>query len=177
MGNCFLVVNPDKREYLDPSCFGDNDKTGGYMQGYHAIAVAMLACPSPGLSIGPLDGFWNGDRIVTATESASPNQHGLKTVTDDFPNRNLYKMSCDEFENLSYKALAMICERSKNIAADLAKRAKSEFDNSNGRSTFLLSHLGNCFFGADGSCLDEALSEFFDEDWKDIYERTRQFQR
>lgn len=171
MGNSFLVVNPVRREYLDPWCFGDNPKTGGYMQGVHPVAFALLVGPAVLSSSTGLEGTWNGHKLVVATDAASANQEGFVTGTPDFPDRNLYRMVLDEFMDLSYSALAMVCERSTEIRDTLARRAKLEYESSGGRSFSLLRHLRKCVDEADCGALNRSLCECFDEDWRDIYDR------
>lgn len=119
MGNNFIIVNPTKREFIDPWCFGDNEKTGGYLKGLHPLAVALLVCPAylAPTTVG-LEGSWIGDELVIATEAATP----------EYAGRNLYRTALDEFRDLSYPALSMLCERSPDIGDALAKRAKSEFE-------------------------------------------------
>lgn len=42
VGQYFKIVNPAKRQYIDPSSFNENPKASGLLYGYHALAVALL---------------------------------------------------------------------------------------------------------------------------------------
>ncbi len=65
MGAIIYIVNFDKRQYIDPACFGEIAEPGGYMLGYHARAVALLTCaPGPLIDLGSQwPGAWFGDRV------------------------------------------------------------------------------------------------------------------
>ena len=87
MGQYHVIVNIDKREYLNPYSFGQGEKLmeflwdGGY---HHAMgALGILLSNSPGRGGGDLQssdrefyGRWAGDRIVVAGDYANLSDPG-----------------------------------------------------------------------------------------------------
>jgi hypothetical protein len=83
----------------------------------------MLVCGSQLVGYEPPMGSWRGDRVFAVMDCARPNELGISTATPDEPDRNLYMMTWQEFENISYDAIAMLCRRSPEYADRLAKEA------------------------------------------------------
>lgn len=180
MGATFYIVNLDKREYLDPHMFGDFRRSSGYMEGRHATAAAMLTCDASGLGVGPPAGSWCGNRVVAVTDGGPPNQHSMQTATEDEPDRNIYMMACQEFQNISYEAIAMVCNWSSSFADKLAERAK--FDDQNEASeylkTLMLWHLGSVISRTNCPSLRQSLERHFGEAWESrFHEATTQHGR
>jgi hypothetical protein len=113
MGQYFIVVNPVKREYVDPSDFGVNNKVSGLMQGLPALAVGLLICdglPDPGPT--GLIGSWVGDPVIAAGDDyGRPNAGGVQTATAENPERNLYQAAKAEYANITLRAIAMLAHR------------------------------------------------------------------
>lgn len=129
MGRYLLIVNLDKRQYLDPHGLGESAKSSNYLKGTTANAVALLVCkPTDALhSHGELAGHWFGDRLVAAgDDDCPPNQDGLITATPDDPSRNLYQMARAEFRDMSFDAMLMLCRGSWHWAEDFVRLAKKE---------------------------------------------------
>jgi hypothetical protein len=87
MGQYYLIVNLDKKEYLRPHAFGDGAKllefgasANGAMTG-----LSILLADGNGRGGGdlhsknPIIGSWAGDRIVITGDYADPNLFGIKT--------------------------------------------------------------------------------------------------
>ena len=55
-------------------------------------------------------------------DCAPPNEFGINTKTEEEPGRNLYMMAWQEFEDVSYDAMAILCERSDAFADRVATR-------------------------------------------------------
>jgi hypothetical protein len=103
MGQYYMVVNLDKKQYIRPLAFGDGSKLleFGCSAGSTMTALALLLASGNGRgggdhpSTAPPVGSWAGDRIVVAGDYGD---NGL--FTND-PNRNLYALARAEFENVS----------------------------------------------------------------------------
>lgn len=85
MGVDFAIVNLDKRQYFDPSEFGDSSLTRHYLQGRHTFAVALLVCNAQNIGIAPPAGLWWGDRVVAVMDCAAPNEFEIHTQTEEEP--------------------------------------------------------------------------------------------
>jgi hypothetical protein len=126
VGAYFLVVNPSKRQYLDPIRFGEAIKFSAVLRGdycLHALKLLIADCfPHEANSFR---GAWLGDPVILASDdSGLPDPPGLVTATQDDPHRNLNAMARDEFVDISYRALAELCTRA-GMASELAERARS----------------------------------------------------
>lgn len=130
MGREFLIVNPDKRQFIDPNRLGENAKSSGYMTGWTANAVALLVCKPTGVrhEFGDLAGEWCGDRVSAAGDEWDPNQDGIVTASADDPQRNLHQMARDEFTDISLDVVAMMSRGSSWFAEGFAERAKRAWD-------------------------------------------------
>lgn len=175
MGQYFKIVNPAKRQYIDANRFNENIKASGVLFGYHATAVAFLMCNMDQVRIGQgkpvysgveFAGSWSGDRIyIAGDEHGEPDEFGVKTATESNPTRNLYEMAREEFEDVSYKAIALICNVHEEIAEELVDRAAAGYVDTN------LVHLGNVVFTVGCKSLELALEKKFGGEWVSIYKK------
>jgi hypothetical protein len=179
MGQAFFFVNPAKKQFLNPSCFAENNKAGTYLEGNHARAVALLVVNPTQVSVdnepdhnyGPMAGSWFGDPIYAAGDDCGPpNQFGIVTATEADPNRNLFFLAEAEYEDISYKAIAMMCmgrfwheTGTSDFAEELAERAR--------RCESLLMELGNVVFTVGCPPLEDALKAIIGDDWISRYEQ------
>jgi hypothetical protein len=170
MGQYFKIVNPVKRQYIDIGHFaGENEKTSGVMQGNHAVAVAVLMCKLDEVShnFGMLAGSWYGDPIIAAGDDyGQPDQYGIQTSMEQEPQRNLNQMASEEFEDITYQALAMLCQGREGFAEDMAHWAKVSPD-------YVLVDLGNTVFQVGCEPLERALNDILGLDWTKQYEQAR----
>lgn len=112
MGQYYLVVNLDKKQYLDPGKCWDGRKLlefGCSAKGtLNALAILLADGNNRGCgdlhSDDPLIGSWAGDRIVIAGDYADEGK-----FTDD-PSRNLYDVAEEEFEDVSCQVLRAMAE-------------------------------------------------------------------
>jgi hypothetical protein len=139
VGQYFVIVNPAKRQYIDAFYFGENIKASGYMLGLHAVAVAVLVCNStqvryelginrPEHDYGPLAGAWFGDAVYAAgDDNGPPDEFGIETATPDNPERNLSRLAKEEYEDISYAAMAMLCQGQEEYARQMAEQAATSY--------------------------------------------------
>jgi len=112
MGQYYLVINIDKKEYIHPHKFGDGLKllefgtSGcGTMTG-----LAILLADGNGQGGGdlrsdhPIIGSWAGDRIVVAGDYADEGK-----FTND-PEINLYDYAEERFEDVSEAVITAMCD-------------------------------------------------------------------
>lgn len=165
MGQYFLVVNTDKKQYLDGFRFGEGIADLQVVSGYHAQALALLTCRMDDVrdTEGTLLGSWSKDLVLAAGEFASPGKYGIETATTGNPDRNLYRMARDEFEDISYQALAILCETHEPICYELAQKASIP------RYEKVIFHLGNVIREIGCVPLEQALFEVLGSNWKDRY--------
>jgi hypothetical protein len=102
MGQYYMVVNLDKKQYIRPHAFDDGAKLleFGCSAGSTMTALALLLSSGNGRGGGdhpssaPPIGSWAGDRIVVAGDC------GDKSLFTDDPDRNLYMLARDDFEDV-----------------------------------------------------------------------------
>lgn len=168
MSDSFYIVNLDKKQYLSPMAFGDFEGPDGYLKGRHAFATAILTCDqtSDRWPIdSPLAGSWCGSRIAAVFSSWPPDRHCVPTATVDDPGRNLYQMVHEEFEDLSYPCIIMLCGWLDFAAEDMARLAAGD--------SFVLFHLGNALAQARCAKLERAIVQHVGEDWRTAHEGSR----
>ena len=168
MSVSFYIVNAEKRQFLNPNLFGDFSGTSGYLNGHHAVALAMLTCDADALGMTHLAGSWVGNQVFVTTDAAQPNQSGIPTATEDEPDRNLYMMAWQEFRDISYEAIAMVCDRLPDFADSLARNAKFDIDNESGEflKTLKLWHIVNAISVTNCSPLRHALERHLGQNWE-----------
>jgi hypothetical protein len=153
----YLIVNPAKREYLDPDRFGWGTKFHNLLEGGPCtLALKYLIADD---SIG----WWVGDPVVLAgDDTGRPNPAGLVTATTNDPSRNLYFQAQQEFTDISYRALALLA-RNPKIAADLADSAA--------RDTRLLLDLGAVLDEYGTRALEIALERTVGRPWRKAHNK------
>ncbi len=127
MGAYFLVVNPSKRQYLDPARFGEGIKSSSVLRGeYCLLALKLLISDCFKRNETAFRGAWLGDPVLLASDdTGQPNPGGLLTGNAAEPARNLHAWAKAEFTNISYRALAELCIDS-DVAAELAAKVTEE---------------------------------------------------
>jgi len=167
MGQYFVFVNPVKKQFLDAGKFDEGVKYGSVLVGNHAYAIALLVCKLDEVehSYGELAGYWFGDPVIVAgDDEGPPNAYGIRTATAQNPDRNLYWMASEEFEDISYRAVAMLCEGRKGFAKEIVDRALNGLNPE--ASIF---ELGNVVSHVGCAPLKEALIEGYGENWIEKY--------
>jgi hypothetical protein len=128
MGAYFLVVNPTKRQYLDPGRFLDDEdvKYSGLLHGRFCIeALKLLVSDCFRRNESSFDGAWLGDPVILASDATGLPIPGIVTGTAEHPDRNLYYMAKAEFMNISYRALAELASQNFGATArEFAEMAK-----------------------------------------------------
>lgn len=176
MGEYFKIVNPVKRQYIDARRFNENVKASGVLYGNHGVAVALLVCNfeqvgrsdgKPNHRYGELAGSWFADPIIIAGDDhGEPDMFGIKTSTQENPDRNLNRRAEEEFEDISYRAIAMICEGRIGFAEEIAETAVNSV-----RPESYLVHYGNVVFTVGCVPLKKALAKYFGDDWVARYKK------
>lgn len=92
MGAYFLIVNPAKRQYLDPGRFGESVKFTSVLHGEYCLrALKLLIADSFPQNATSFCGAWLGDPVILASDDTGlPNPGGLITATTTDPSRNLH---------------------------------------------------------------------------------------
>jgi len=116
MGQYYLIVNIDKKEYIHPHKFGDGLKllefgasSCGTMTG-----LAILLADGNGRGGGDLRsdhtiiGSWAGDRIVVAGDYADEGKFISENEGD--PAINLYDYAEEHFEDVSEAVITAMCD-------------------------------------------------------------------
>lgn len=122
MGEYFITVNPAKRQYLSHHRLPFNARYNGLLSATQGLTMGLLVSDiAPQHRVHPLIGTWAGDAvIVTGDDYGCPDVAGIKTSTAADSKRNLYWMASDEFEDITFKAIAMLCEFDPAMADRLA---------------------------------------------------------
>lgn len=155
MGEYFKIVNPAKKQYIDALNFGEGVKRRGILLGHHGLAVACLVCRGTGS--GELFGAWAGDEVFVAGDEHPPNEWGILTTTLGRPDRNLNQMAKDEYEDISYKAIVMLCEFDPSLVEEFAKKAST--------NSCLLLSLGYAVYQLGYKPIERALVEIIGKNW------------
>jgi hypothetical protein len=162
VGAYFLVVNPAKRQYLDPSRFGEPIKFRAVLRGDYCLqALKLLIADCYRRDETSFEGAWLGDPVILASDDTGlPNPGGLATATPDDPGRNLHAVATAGFTNISYRALAHLCLEGETASA-LAGRAKGDEG--------LLIDLGATLEQYRVRALELALNEAVGQPWRKAY--------
>jgi hypothetical protein len=166
MGAYFLVVNPARRQYLDPARFGEAVKFSSVLRGDHCIqSLKLLVTDCFRRDMTSFRGAWLGDPVILASDdSGLPDPGGLITATPDDPSRSLHAMARTEFADISYRALAELC-LDRDTAAELAARSKEDGS--------LLIDLGATMEQYPIATLEAALNAAVGRPWRKAYNQAR----
>jgi len=123
MGEYFKILNTTKKQYIDPSQFGNNDEFSGLFEGVHAAALRYLLYGGSIEFENPLVGSWANDSIILAGDEAKPDLHGIKTSTPEYPNRNLNDIATGEYQDISLQVIELLCADDGFLARDLVLAA------------------------------------------------------
>jgi hypothetical protein len=162
VGAYFLVVNPTKRQYLDPGRFDEPVKFSNVLAGDYCLrALKLLIADCFRREGDSFRGAWLGDPVILASDDTGiPDPGGLITATAVNPGRNLHALAREEFTDISYRALAELC-RDPGVAEELAERAKGE-------PSFLVD-LGAVLIQYHQSTLERALERTVGRPWRKAY--------
>lgn len=167
MGEYFIIVNSDKRQYLSAATIGENNKRSGFLRGLHGRALALLACQSDEVrhGYGPLAGSWSGDQIIAAgDDNGQPDAYGVPTATAERPDRNLYQLAHEEYVDISLAAVAMLCRGDESVVENLVSQAEEGDE-----AVFLL--IGNIVFTTECLELKRAIEARVGREWVSRYKR------
>jgi hypothetical protein len=112
MGQYYLIVNLDKKQFLHPHKCGDGLKLLEFGCSANGTLTALAILLADGNNRGggdlhsdhPIIGSWAGDRIVIAGDYADDGK-----FTAD-PARNLYRVADEEFLDISQQALRAMAD-------------------------------------------------------------------
>lgn len=166
MGTYYLVVNPARRQYLDPGRFGEGVKYHSALNGGHCLlALKLLICDRYQREEGSFRGAWLGDPVILAgDDEGRPDPGGLITSTPDNPHRNLNALAHAEFTNISYRALAELCLHHQTAMALAEQAAEDES---------LLIDLGATLEQYRPPVLELALEQVVGHPWRKAYQQVR----
>jgi len=131
MGQAYLIVNLDKKQFLDPHKCGDGYKLLEFGSSASGTMTALAILLADGNNRGggdlhsdnPLIGSWAGDRIVIAGDYADEGK-----FSGD-PSRALYRVAIDEYQDISRKALRAMADDCY-LAEDMKHRTTLQGDHS-----------------------------------------------
>lgn len=166
MGVYHIFVNPNKKEYFEPSIFCDSEKQSALFHGLHRYALKILYY-SPDFSrniIGNKLNSWAGDPLLIAPDEAPPNQ-GMKTTSPAHPNRNLYELAKQEYRNISVDLLYHLIGRKMDVEFEttLFQRAR--------KNKVLFITIVEFQNQANSKILELALIKHFGKKWKKQYSK------
>jgi hypothetical protein len=167
MGASFLVVNPAKRQYLNPARFGEGNKFSPVLRGCHCIQALKLLISDERFRRDDtsFSAAWLGDPVILASDDGGlPDPACLATATTDEPARNLHAVARAEFADISYRALAELC-RNPETAVELAARCNNDES--------LLIDLGATLEQYRVPTLERALNVAVGRPWRKGYNQAR----
>ena len=118
MGQYYLVVNKDKKEYLDPHKFGSGLKLMEFSGDGESVmqGLAVLLADGNGRGGGDLEsssslvGSWAGDRIVVAGDYADEGKFTEGEIDQKGDKYNLYFLADKEYKDISNAIIRVIVE-------------------------------------------------------------------
>lgn len=129
MGQYYITVNLDKKQYLHPHKFNEGLKLMEFGCSANGTLTALAILLSSGNGRGGGDlraesdliGSWAGDRVVVTGDYADPLAHVTDEQAEAWREANppegdptldptLYDVARDQFEDISEQILAVICE-------------------------------------------------------------------
>ena len=167
MGECFLIANIDKRQYLSAGSMNENPKRRGFLRALHGRALGLLVCRSDdvGHGYGDLAGSWYGDRIIAVgDQNAVPDAYGITTSTAERPDRTLYDVASETYEDISLAAVAMLCRGDERVVEALVVAAVAT-------EAGAMQLVGDVVFVAGSSELEEAARKRLGKEWVGLYRR------
>lgn len=165
MGEYFLIANIDKRQYLSAASMNENSKRNGFLSGLHGRALGLLVCRSDELrhGYGDLAGSWYGDHVIaTGDDNGVPDAYGVITSGADAPDRNLFHLAVQTYEDISLAAIAMLCRGDQHVTAELAEAAA-------GGDPAALQLVGDAVFVAQSRELEAAMGKRLGKGWVGRY--------
>jgi len=151
MGQYYLTVNIDKKQYLNPHAFGDGLKLLEFACSGRGTMMALGVLLADGNNRGggdlhsdaPAIGSWAGDRIVVAGDYAdggsfvdAPVEELTQIAKDHYTvghqdpkNVTLYALASETYEDISAKIMAVLMEDSW-IRGDLEEAAAKTYEGS-----------------------------------------------
>lgn len=131
MGQYYLIVNLDKKQFLHPHKCGDGLKLLEFGCSANGTLTALAILLADGNNRGggdlrsahPIIGSWAGDRIVIAGDYADEGK-----FTAD-PSRTLYRVADEEYEDISRRALRAMTDDSY-LAEEMKKNTTWEGEDS-----------------------------------------------
>lgn len=180
MGEGYMIANALKRQYITPAPFLDELNVQWYPRaGGLARALALLVCDhKAALGLEAPAGSWCGDHVVLVHVSIKPGHFGIPTATPEDPRRNLFQVARQEYEDISYKAIAMVCDRDEAFADRLARKVVvGPWGQSKERPLeWALLELGYAVEATGSYDLAKALDRHVGEDWREKFEEVRKQQ-
>ena len=123
MGQYYKIVNPAKRQYLNPSQFGDMLKLGAFGNSQYGTMFALSVLLASGNGEGggdlnsksPLIGSWAGDPIYVLGDYSDETVEieGVANLKGDTLNTMLHKKKY-KFKDISQKIIAVIAQADPN---------------------------------------------------------------
>ena len=124
MSTSFLIVNPSKRQFLDPARFGEAVGFSGLLRGEYCLgALKLLLADCFENPRSSFHGSWIGDPVIFASDSASPKMSDAVISHSEEAVQNLHELAASSFVNISYQGLAELC-LSVEVATELVIKAK-----------------------------------------------------
>ena len=122
MGQYYIIVNLDKRQYINPHKFGDGAKLMEFALSSLGTKTALAALLSDGNGRGggdidsqePIIGSWAGDRIVVAGDYGDPFKFIPEDLQDKIFNIALEKVE-EAYPKLSNKQKEQIAKEMCNL--------------------------------------------------------------
>ncbi|MFO0958350.1 MAG: hypothetical protein U0800_13125 [Isosphaeraceae bacterium] len=161
MGAYFLVVNPARMQYLDPSRFGEGIKASSVLRGDFCIrALKLLVMDCYPRDAASFPGAWLGDPVILAgDDNGLPDPGGIVATS---PHPNLNALAQAEYADISYRALAELASRASE-AAELAEAARE--------NDSLLLELGGVLDQYRVPNLEIALNEAVGRPWRQAWKK------
>ncbi|MHC5543243.1 hypothetical protein ACYOEI_33900 [Singulisphaera rosea] len=102
MGEYFMIVNPDKGQYLDSNALGTSVKLDGLIASpLPKILVWLLADGAPLTGGTPMRGSWAGDRLIVAG--------------DEGPSEPVYRRAHAEYRDITIEAFEALAAGSSIV--------------------------------------------------------------
>ncbi len=119
MGQYFLVVNPDRKEYLNPHCFGDGLKLMEFGCSSYGTLTGLtlllrVSDETGGGDFGPAQrqstGRWanEGDPANLSSGLLGAWAGGRVAIIGDYDGSKLYQQAMEDFRNISHEVIDLM---------------------------------------------------------------------
>lgn len=165
MGAYHIFVNPAKKEYFDPTVFGDGNKHRALYHGLHRYALKLLTY-SPTLVSQPINeelNTWTGDPIYIGIDDDNPTPESTETLhqlVGTTEEHNLYWHAYRNYRDIGFPLLKhfLLKSRDEYFLQEFFERAQIH--------QRLFNDIATIYFESKDAVLKKDIVQHFGKNWE-----------